>query len=489
MAFIPPFGVPPTPDATTTKAGKVKQPLTTKGDVQTYSTDITRLGVGTDGQVLKADSGESTGLIWEDPENNYNFIDQSGGTSDTYGALSGTIDGANTTFTVSQSIYSSGSLRVYLNGQLQTQGSSEDWTETTPGSGTFDFDTAPVTGDEITATYGTVSGDADTLDGLHATAFVLDAEKHGPNLLINGDFRVAQRGTSFTSATSPANSDDTYLLDRWILLSDGNDIVDVSQESTTVPTGARNAIKLEVETANKQFGILQILEGKDAAAIIGGTCSLSFQARMGASDDNTHSLKAVVLAWDSTEDTVTSDVVSSWAASPTFVANWTAENTASSNTLTTTYQTFNIENISVDTASTTNVAVFIYCDQTDGVVDDVVYISRVKLENGANATTNVARLYEKELALCERYYEESITAKIYIGDVTNAQSYASTVFYKVYKRVDPTVSVTRVTETNFAGAFSANAGRSDQQKLEVNSTSDATARASFTWTYTSSAEL
>ena len=49
------------------------------------------------------------------------------------------------------------------------------------------------------------------------------------NYVINGDFRVAQRGTSFTSATAPANSDGNYLLDRWIVLSDGNDIVDVSK--------------------------------------------------------------------------------------------------------------------------------------------------------------------------------------------------------------------------------------------------------------------
>jgi len=81
------------------------------------------------------------------------YTDQSGGTSDTYGVLAGTIDGANTTFTVSQSKYISGSLTVYLNGQLQTQGSSEDWTETTPGSGTFDFATAPIVGDEITVIY------------------------------------------------------------------------------------------------------------------------------------------------------------------------------------------------------------------------------------------------------------------------------------------------------------------------------------------------
>lgn len=84
-------------------------------------------------------------------------VDQSGGTSDTYGVLAGTINGSNTTFTTSTP-YETGTLKVYLNGQLLTQGSAEDWVETTPGSGTFDFNTAPESGDEITAYYATGTG-------------------------------------------------------------------------------------------------------------------------------------------------------------------------------------------------------------------------------------------------------------------------------------------------------------------------------------------
>jgi hypothetical protein len=42
-------------------------PLTTKGDLYTFSTSDTRLGVGANGTVLTAASGEATGLQWATP--------------------------------------------------------------------------------------------------------------------------------------------------------------------------------------------------------------------------------------------------------------------------------------------------------------------------------------------------------------------------------------------------------------------------------------
>lgn len=71
----------------------------------------------------------------------------------TYGALAGSVNGSNAIFTVAQGSYLTGTLQVYRNGQLQTQGATNDFQETSPGSGTFTFVTAPLTGDVITAIY------------------------------------------------------------------------------------------------------------------------------------------------------------------------------------------------------------------------------------------------------------------------------------------------------------------------------------------------
>lgn len=73
----------------------------------------------------------------------------------TYGLLAGAVNGSNTTFTVSTGVYLTGTLLVYLNGLLQLQGAADDWSETDPATGVFDFVLAPLTGDIITVVYQT----------------------------------------------------------------------------------------------------------------------------------------------------------------------------------------------------------------------------------------------------------------------------------------------------------------------------------------------
>ena len=82
---------------------------------------------------------------------------------------SGSINSSNTTFTTARG-YVGGSLEVFVNGLAQA---STQITETSPSAGTFTLDVAPTTGDVIQVNYQystSVSGNADTVDGFHASA-------------------------------------------------------------------------------------------------------------------------------------------------------------------------------------------------------------------------------------------------------------------------------------------------------------------------------
>ena len=229
------------------------------------------------------------------------------------------------------------------------------------------------------------------------------------NYLINGGFALAQRGTSFTSLAS-YNNDDSYTLDRWYILSDTNDVIDVTQNTTTVPTNGEFAIALDVETVNKKFGIATIIENKDVIGLVGNTVTFSFKAKVSATTklDN---VKAAIVAWSGTADTVTSDIISAWGAegtNPTLIANATYENTPANLNLTTSYATYSIT-APVDTASTQNIILFIWSDVTDTTLGDFLYIAESKLELGAIATPFVyaGGTFAGELAACQRYYEKS----------------------------------------------------------------------------------
>jgi hypothetical protein len=116
----------------------------------------TVLSPGTSGQVLQT-SGAGTDPTWATVSgasggNTQIYIDQTPDNG-AYGLLSGSINGTNTVFTVSQGTYVSGTLVVALDGIVLTQGASQDFTETTPASGTFTLSFAPPTGSVLTCWY------------------------------------------------------------------------------------------------------------------------------------------------------------------------------------------------------------------------------------------------------------------------------------------------------------------------------------------------
>lgn len=282
------------------------------------------------------------------------------------------------------------------------------------------------------------------------------------NLLLNGGFRQAQRGTSFVAGD---NDDDVYTLDRWILLSDGDDIVDLSQiTGADAPTGSYSALKFDIETINKKCGILQILEARDAATIIGGRASLSFKAKT-ESGPEVANLRAAIISWDGTADTVTSDVVGTWEAAgtdPTLItspSNWVYENTPLDLALTTSYQTFKIDNVSIDTSGAANVGVFIWADDDDMALDDVFWIADVKLERDSVATAFQNPPIGSEQAECKRFFEhfsyDSATSEAIANlprrDIDGDDWWG--VFRYVEKRIAPAITFTA--RTTFDADFDA----------------------------------
>lgn len=225
------------------------------------------------------------------------------------------------------------------------------------------------------------------------------------NHLINGNFQIAQRGTSFVAG---ANNDDTYNLDRWYILSDGNDIVDITQSTTEVPAnGSQTSIALDVETTAKKFGIAQIIEQRNCQGLIGNTVTVSFKAKV-SSTTKLDNVKCAIVSWSGTADTVTSDIVSAWnveGTNPTLIANATYENTPANLNVTTSWATYSVS-AAVDTASTKNIIVFIWSDVTDTTAGDFLYITDVQVEIGSVATPFERRPIGAELALCQRYYQQ-----------------------------------------------------------------------------------
>ena len=312
----------------------------------------------------------------------------------------------------------------------------------------------------------------------------------GANALINGQFAVAQRGTSFTSGS---NNDTDYTLDRWKLFSDGNDVVDVTQETSTVPTNRQYAIALDVETANKKFGIAQIIEQKNCVNLIGETVTLSFQAKVSATT-NLDNIKAAIIAWDGTANEPTDDMISAWGAEgtdPTLATNFTYENTPANLNLTTSYATYSVT-ASVDTASAKNIIVFIWSDVTTTSAGEFLYLSDVKLEAGQTATPYQHEDISTTFSKCQRYFETGKTGAA--GGLSAGSGYiGAMVSYNTIKIEAASLAQSNQTYTNinsnnvnlgFAGGTACN----DTIGF-VHSGINGGAAAAYVLTYTADAEL
>ena len=93
----------------------------------------------------------------------FNLLTSQSGATTNYEALTGDVDGTNTTFTVFGDTYIENAVWVYLNGQLLED---SQFTQTDPATGTIDLTVAPQTDDVVTVKYLTVEGNIGAQSGI-----------------------------------------------------------------------------------------------------------------------------------------------------------------------------------------------------------------------------------------------------------------------------------------------------------------------------------
>jgi len=271
--------------------------------------------------------------------------------------------------------------------------------------------------------------DALTIDSTGNTSFsgvVTGTPLANRNLIINGDMRIAQRGTSVAGITGS----NYYTCDRWRFLAASVGTWTQTQ-STDVPTGQgfANSLKMECTTANalsagSNGSIVTRLEGQNLQHLKKGTSNAeSLTMSFWVKSNKTGTLTASLFDGDNTRwisKSYTIDTANTWEQKTlTFTGDITGafdnDNGSSlhiymwlmvgtdytSGTLATSWESYTPAN-AVD-SSQINLA-----DSTSNYIN----ITGVQLEVGDTATPFEHRPYDMELARCQRYFCSSFNAGV-----------------------------------------------------------------------------
>jgi len=345
----------------------------------------------------------------------------------------------------------------------------------------------------LNGTDGVTFNDA-SLQGAAASPYVLK------NRIINGAMMIDQRNAG-ASVTITTNG--TYTLDRWISVAGASSKYSVQQNagSVTPPAGFTKylgvtSLSALATSSGDYYNQQQAIEGFNIADLAWGTANaktvtLSFWVRSSLTGQFGGSLRNNTSTFYSYPFNYTISTANTWEqksitiAGPT-VGTWTADNTAgiqlffnigcgSSNLGTAnSWQAINVLGSTGDTSVlATNGATW--------------YLTGVQLEQNTSATPFERRLYNQELANCQRYY-----SIFWVGvDWVQGNYAAHGVTYPVTMRASPTVTAgggslsSNISALSIpVGAYSGTSGTTFQAvSTTINS------RAFYFNYYTASAEL
>ena len=333
-----------------------------------------------------------------------------------------------------------------------------------------------------TLEYATVTADGTALGSVASI-------NNGPlagmrNAIINGNFDIWQRGTSFTATE--------YGADRWRNARGGSTCTMSRQAftlgQTDVPGEPQYFCRMAVTsvTGAGNFSILQQrIEGTRTFA--NQQVAISFWAKADASKN----IAIEIEQFFGTGGSPSSSVAAIGVAKITLGTSWqkiTVTATIpsiSGKTLGTDVNDLFALNIWFDAGSTFNART-----DTLGQQSGTFDIAQVQVEPGPIATTFERRPIGTELSLCQRYYEAGGFGSLsyWVGAATNGFTYQSNVRFMVTKRGIPTVTLTNTGATSFAASVGSivDAATNGFREGRV---ANATGFGEFVSTYVASAEL
>ena len=280
----------------------------------------------------------------------------------------------------------------------------------------------------------------------------------GRNRIINGDMRIAQRGTSAVTTNG------AFPVDRF-LVAHGTDGAFSLQQDSSAPTGFVNSIKWTTTTADATLGATQFsmvrqkIEGTNVSDLAFGSASaktvtLSFWVRssltgnFGGSITNSAQNRcypfsytiSVADTWEQKSITISGDTTGTWLTTTGIGIDvfWglgvgsTYSGTAGAWT------------------STANLYSFTGAVSVIGTLNATWQITGVQLEAGSVATPFERRLYGQELALCQRYAWRCSQYMGYASSTANVIT--SAVPYPVQMRAAPTLETGASFIVNFGSA-------------------------------------
>lgn len=235
------------------------------------------------------------------------------------------------------------------------------------------------------------------------------------NYAQNAEFRFWQRQTP---GSITARQDDAYGPDRWYTLTSGGAVnVGVARVAEVI-SGSPSQYVAQIrqdDATVRQFGLAQILEFARIVELRGKAVAMSFYARTDSTEITT--VRACIGEWTGTADTVTSDVVSSWGATPTWIGSFACLNTPGDITISSTMAQFTVTG--TVGASANNLVLVIWTPNTEADNDDL-YLTQVQLVQGAAALAwdKVALTYDQDFDEVRRFYQKSYPVDILPGTVT-----------------------------------------------------------------------